>query len=218
MKAKSTRGASTRQRILESAAKLVYRNGVNGTSVDDVLSASGTGKSQFYHYFTSKDALVRELIQFHLEAMPAAQEALLSQLGTPAGVFAWLGQIQADYQAGLYSDGCPIGNLASELAAQNEDLRLSLQSIFGHWEARLTAGLQQMKAKGQLRADVCPTSLATFCIAAIEGALLLAKTEKTGTPLAATVGQLKAHLQAQMLGASRRPSTIRRPGTLSFCP
>src|SRR5262249_54302729 len=113
MKPKSARGASTRQRIIETAAKLMYKNGVNGTSVDDVLAASGTGKSQFYHYFTSKEALVKELIPFHLEKLTAARADLLTNLNSQAGIEAWLDQILADQRAGLYADGCPIGNLAS---------------------------------------------------------------------------------------------------------
>ena len=230
MKAKSARGASTRQRILETAAKLMYKNGVNGTSVDDVLTASGTGKSQFYHYFASKEALVKELIQYHLAALPAAQAGLLANLGSLAGIDAWLDQILADHQRGLYSDGCPIGNLASELAGQSEDLRANLQSTFAHWEACLTQGLKAMQASGELRPGVAPEPLAMFCVAAIEGALLLAKTEKSATPLEATVGQVKAHLRAQALGATRREGAQTeskaasasgtgkpRPRPLTFC-
>ncbi len=196
----------------------MYKNGVNGTSVDDVLSASGTGKSQFYHYFTNKDALVKELIDFHLAALPAAQKGLLDNLGTMAGVDAWLDRILADYDAGIYSQGCPLGNLASELSGQNEALRLDLQSTFAHWETCLTQGLIQMRTKGQLRTGVDPNSLAMFCVAAIEGALLMAKTNQAAAPLIATVAQIKAHLKGQSLGGSRRAGPQKRSTTMSFCP
>jgi TetR/AcrR family transcriptional repressor of nem operon len=220
MKAKSARGASTRQRILETAAKLMYKNGVNGTSVDDVLQASGTGKSQFYHYFTNKEALVKELIDFHLQALPAAQASLLDNLGSVAGIEAWLDRIVVDYKAGVYSQGCPIGNLASELAGQNEELRQNLQATFAHWETRLQEGLTQMRAKGQLRPGVSPVELATFCVAAIEGALLLAKTNQNVAPLEATVAQMKAHIKGQSLGATRRlgPGPIKKATGMGFCP
>lgn len=196
----------------------MYKNGVNGTSVDDVLHASGTGKSQFYHYFTNKDALVKELIDYHLAALPAAQQGLLDNLGSMAGIDVWLDRILADYEAGLYSQGCPIGNLASELSGQNEALRLDLQSTFAHWETCLTQGLTQMRTKGQLKPAVCPASLAMFCVAAIEGGLLMAKTNQSAAPLIATLGQVKAHLKGQAVGASRRPGGFKRPPTMTFCP
>lgn len=220
MKAKSARGESTRQRILETAAKLMYKNGVNGTSVDDVLNASGTGKSQFYHYFTNKEALVKELIDYHLAALPAVQATLLDNLGSIAGIEAWLDQIVVDYKAGVYSQGCPIGNLASEMAGQNEELRQNLQATFSHWETRLQAGLTQIRAQGQLRAGVEPVQLATFCVAAIEGALLLAKTNQSVTPLEATVTQVKAHIKGQAMGASRHlgPRPVKKSTGMRFCP
>jgi AcrR family transcriptional regulator len=220
MKAKSARGASTRQRILETAAKLMYKNGVNGTSVDDVLNASNTGKSQFYHYFTNKEALVKELIDYHLAALPAVQASLLDNLGTLAGIDAWLDQIVLDYKAGAYSQGCPIGNLASEMAGQNEELRQNLQATFSDWETRLEQGLIQMRAKGQLRVGVDPIQLATFCVAAIEGALLLAKTNQSVTPLEATVAQIKAHVKGQAMGGTRRlgPFPGKKQTTRGFCP
>ena len=218
MKPKSARGASTRQRIIETAAKLMYKNGVNGTSVDDVLAASGTGKSQFYHYFTSKDALVKELIEFHVQSLPAAREELLANLSSLAGIEAWLEQIGADQRAGLYEDGCPIGNLASELSGQNEELRQSLQATFAHWETRLTEGLRSMRAKGQLRPDVSPEALSMFVVAAVEGGLLLAKTQRSPSPLEASLAQLKSHVRAQCLGATRKRPEPQRHGRLTFCP
>ena len=216
MKAKSSRGASTRQRIIETAAKLIYKQGVNGTSVDDVLHASGTGKSQFYHYFTSKEALVKELIGYHVAALPAAQDALLGNLSTLSGIYAWLDQIVADYHSGAYADGCPIGNLANELAAQSEELRLNLQATFANWETSLTRGLRSLQTTGHLRRDLEPTELATFCVAAIEGALLLAKTEKSIGPLTATVSQIRNLLKMSSIGASKPKQKVR--GSFTFCP
>lgn len=220
MKPKSARGASTRQKIIETAAKLIYKNGVNGTSVDDVLSASGTGKSQFYHYFTNKDHLVKELIQFHVSSLPAAKPELLAGLGCLAGIEIWLDQILQDQRDGLYVDGCPIGNLASEMSGQSEDLRLNLQATFSHWETSLTDGLKAMKVKGQLKPDSTPDDLAMFIVAAIEGALLLSKTVKGTKPLEATVSQLKGMLRSQCLGATKRPVLAQRPKRqgLTFCP
>ncbi|MBM4250952.1 MAG: TetR family transcriptional regulator [Deltaproteobacteria bacterium] len=216
MKAKSSRGASTRQRILETAAKLVNINGVNGTSVDDVLNASGTGKSQFYHYFANKEALVKELIDFQASALPAAQESVLAGLSSLAGIDTWLDQIIADYHAGLYANGCPLGNLASELATTSEQLRLNLQATFANWEGSLSRGLKSLQSSGQIRREFDSTQMATFCIAAIEGALLLAKTEKSVAPLKATIEQIRSMLKVSSIGATKLKP---RPNAgFTFCP
>ncbi len=54
------RGAATRKRIVDAAANLTYAHGVDRTSLDDVMAESGVSKSQLYHYFADKDALVRK--------------------------------------------------------------------------------------------------------------------------------------------------------------
>ena len=56
----TARGAATRERIVSAAADLVWAKGAGMTSLDDVMEASGASKSQLYHYFADKDALLRE--------------------------------------------------------------------------------------------------------------------------------------------------------------
>ena len=56
----TARGAATRERIVSAAADLVWEKGAGMTSLDDVMEASGASKSQLYHYFADKDALLRE--------------------------------------------------------------------------------------------------------------------------------------------------------------
>ena len=62
MLTRSAKGAETRSRLSRAAADLFHKQGVRGTSPEDVIEASGTGKDQpFYHYFKSKEALVHEV-------------------------------------------------------------------------------------------------------------------------------------------------------------
>ena len=42
----TARGAATRARIVEAAADLIYAHGVEQTSLDEVMAASGVSKSQ----------------------------------------------------------------------------------------------------------------------------------------------------------------------------
>jgi AcrR family transcriptional regulator len=55
----TAKGAATRDRIVQSAADLMYIKGVHATTLDDVLAATGTSKSQLYRHFPDKEALVR---------------------------------------------------------------------------------------------------------------------------------------------------------------
>ena len=223
----TSRGAATRRRILDAAAELTYKNGVNGTSVDDVLKASGTGKSQFYHYFASKEALVKELIAYHLDHSPGLAALALDtgDLSSRAGFEAWLTRIVQAHRDGHFSGGCPIGNLAAELSGQSDHLREDLQAVFAKWEDDLSRGFEQMKLKGLLRQDAQAARLALFCVAALQGGLLLAKTERSAEPLAAAAAELIAYVKMLAVGASAQPKKGfgyplkgPRPLKVGFCP
>ena len=71
----TARGAATKARIVAAAASLVYERGIAGTSLDDVMAATGTSKSQLYHYFADKDALIHEVIKAQLGRIFTAQQA-----------------------------------------------------------------------------------------------------------------------------------------------
>src|SRR6185503_16096580 len=51
-----------RERILQAARELFYRDGVNAVSVDAIAAAAGTNKMTLYRHFASKDALLNEYL------------------------------------------------------------------------------------------------------------------------------------------------------------
>lgn len=233
MKAKSTKGQATRQRILSAASRLIRKKGVNGTSIDDVLEASKTGKSQFYHYFESKESLVLELIDSYgrvvFGATALTNDSDLSDIDhsppdsgpspikSLEALFQWFEDILESFENGAFTDGCPIGNLACEMASQNEEIRHLLHETLKKWEIWLQKNLEQLKDLGQLPQDIDPVETSTFILASLEGALILAKTERHANPLRQTTHGLKRYLQF-MQGQAPKARRPPRPMTLSFAP
>ncbi|MGI8414798.1 MAG: TetR/AcrR family transcriptional regulator [Nakamurella sp.] len=174
----TARGAATRRRIVDAAAKLIYAQGVGGTSLDDVMDASGTGRSQLYHYFADKDALVAEVITTQVSTLLEAQSHLLGQIGSLRGLKRWRDAEVVDTRTRHGAYGCPIGSLASELADRSESARTVLAACFETWESYLAAGLERMRAAGVLASEADPASLASAVMAALQGGLLLAQTTR----------------------------------------
>jgi AcrR family transcriptional regulator len=110
------RGHETRQRILEAAATLIFENGVAETTLEDIRAAAGVSGSQVYHYFEDKQALVRAVIDFQIDAVLEIQGAHLDHLDTMPGLRAWR-DFLVDHQRQLECrGGCPIGALGAEVA------------------------------------------------------------------------------------------------------
>ncbi len=178
----TSRGALTRQRIVDSTIRLVYAKGVESTSLDDVCGAAEVSKSQLYHYFEDKDALVRDVISAQAAGVLAAQGAALTKLDSLAALRRWCDSILA-LNRGTANGGCPIGSLANELANKSEQARALLVGGFNSWEDRLAEGFAKMQENGELGNSAVPRDLATGVLCAVQGGLLLAKTSRSEGPL-----------------------------------
>jgi TetR/AcrR family transcriptional repressor of nem operon len=186
-----------KEQILEVATGLMAARGYHRTSLDDVLRASGAGKGNFYHHFRSKEDLGYAILDRLLERFEARTLAPIFGDGTrdPLGqVDVFLDDILATQRARNCVGGCPIGNLATELADAHEGFRRRLAGGFERWRQCLAAALARAQALGTLAPDVEPAALARFLVAGIEGAILLTKVEKDIRVMEHCVAELRRHL------------------------
>ena len=190
----TTRGAATRARIVAGAAELMYARGVAGTSLDDIMAATNTSKSQLYHYFTGKDDLVLDVIRSQLEQVIAGQGVPLRELRSWAGLHRWRDHVVAMTQATSGVGGCRLGSLASELADRSEPARQVLAGCFAEWEGHLSQGFSAMQDEGELSADADPEALATAVMAALQGGLLLSQTARGAQPLELSMNMALDHV------------------------
>jgi AcrR family transcriptional regulator len=189
------RGAATKRRIVEAAAELIYAKGVERVSLDEVMEASGASKSQLYHYFDNKVALVREVIEFQTGRILEAISLHLERLDSFEALRAWRDVMVAANRAGGGVGGCPLGSLANELAAQSEEARLQLDQSFGAWSTIIELGLSRMRERGQIGSSADPKAMAVAVLAAIQGGLLLSKTARNSQPLELALDMALSHIE-----------------------
>ena len=191
------RGAATRARILEAAADLMHAQGVERTSLDDVMAASRVSKSQLYHYFADKDALVLEVIGKQAERVLEAHRPYLEAMDSRLALMAWRDAILRLNKSGRDA-GCPLGSLASELANESEPARRRVSDAFALWRERIESGLKRMQARGELAASAKPGDLALALLGAVQGGILLAKTTRSQKPLAIALDMAIDHVFRHM--------------------
>jgi TetR/AcrR family transcriptional regulator, transcriptional repressor for nem operon len=190
----TTRGRQTRERIVEAAARLMYRDGVAATSVDHVLADAGAGKGQFYHYFGSKDDLVDAVLEFHAAGGESEQAAIFAEVPGWEGVRAWLDAVVAGQARSRDAKGCPIGSMAAELAERDPTMRDRLAAALERKRIVLRDRLEQLRQTGDLSPGADPEALATFTMAVLQGALLFARTFGRQDDLERTVDEAWRHL------------------------
>ena len=59
----------TRERLIESARYLFWERGFAGTSMADLLAHADVNSGSFYHFFESKEALLRAVLDVYLHAL-----------------------------------------------------------------------------------------------------------------------------------------------------
>jgi AcrR family transcriptional regulator len=185
----------------------MYANGVEATSLDHVCAEAKVSKSQLYHYFADKDALVREVIAAQTQRVLAAQEPVLGKVDSPDGLRTWAETI-LDLNRGR-TTGCPLGSLANELASQSEATRVQLVAGFDLWADRLSRGFAVMQSRGELSPSANPHDLAISVLAALQGGLLLAKTTRSTAPLALALNMALKHVDAHRRLPRRRTTRAR---------
>jgi AcrR family transcriptional regulator len=199
MATRTAKGAETRLRIIRAAADLFHKQGVAATSPDQVIAASGTGKSQFYHYFKSKEGLVHEVLQSHLDAIRRGSYPVDCEVDSWRDLEQWFRahlKLQKSFQM---TRGCPLGTMGNEITASDELIRQDLSLIFEVMKNKLAAFFIREKAAGRLSPQAREHELADFCIATIQGAMLMGKINRSSELVETTLGEALTHLRRYTL-------------------
>jgi TetR/AcrR family transcriptional repressor of nem operon len=185
----------TRDRILRTAADLMFVKGAGVTTLDEVRVASGTSKSQLYHHFPDKETLVRAVVTLVGGQLLERQRQQLARLNSFRGLERWRDAIlqRNALRGGAY--GCEIGSLAAELSDTDEQAREMLAEQFRSWEELLAIGLNRMRDSGLLRPEADPMTLAVAMMAALQGGYLLAQTAHSPEPMAVALDMALNHVR-----------------------
>jgi len=197
MKARSKKGEKTRLRIVRAAGDLFHAQGVAATSPDQVIEASETGKGQFYHYFKSKEGLVHAVLQNYLEEIHAGNNAAYFEIkGWKDLERFFFSHLELQKSFGM-TRGCPFGTIGNGVTEKDELARQDLNLIFEIMKGNLAAFFIKEKAAGRLAKDADEDQLADFCIAAVQGAMLMGKIKRSAKTVETTIRAALAHLKQQ---------------------
>ena len=116
---------NTKDRLLEAACRLFYRDGVHATSVEAILEEAGVARHSLYLHYQSKDGLVAAFLQKRDERWRGWLAAFVeSRATTPAeGLLAMFDFLQQWFAQPDFH-GCAFINVAAEFSAPRHPFRL----------------------------------------------------------------------------------------------
>jgi len=175
----------TKTALLEAGKKVFLEKGYNNAGIEAILQTAGVPKGSFYYYFESKEDFGLQVIN-HFAAIYQSNIDLyfdnesLSPLDRLRRYFESICERLESQQC---RNGCLVGNLSQEMAAQSEVFRARLEEIFQDWVNRYAEVLDQAQRLGEIPSHLDVHELAEFWLNSWQGATLRAKATRGTGPL-----------------------------------
>jgi AcrR family transcriptional regulator len=171
---------TSRDRMIGATLRLLRSQGFRGTGMNQIVQESGAPKGSVYHHFPNgKEQLVIETLQVAgANVEKKITEALDSHKDVAKALRHYLEAYAREIGESDFQRGCPVGNVAMDVASSEPKIRSVCDEIFGTWTALIAKKLQ---VSGLPKTEA--SSLAEFVLSALEGALILCRAQRSTEPL-----------------------------------
>ena len=185
----------TRARLLDTTARLLQHRGYHGTSLSDILAASGAPRGSLYFHFPGgKDQLAIEATRAAVdEATQALRETLAKAKNPAQGVRAYVEAAGHLMRETDYTFGCPVSPVILDATAGVAELADLCRQAFETWADMLRTSFIAAGIPGR-RAN----ALALLVLSSIEGLLLIARAYRDCGALMTVAAELEAVVEAAL--------------------
>ncbi|MBN1457108.1 MAG: TetR/AcrR family transcriptional regulator [Sedimentisphaerales bacterium] len=163
----------TKGRILKAAGSLYSHHGCEGTTLDDILTASGITKGAFYHYFKSKDDLCLVL----LDKVIDEYQQIVDSIDPDATPFEQLGFFLNELirlnGSGEWINCRLMTRLSSETHTSSPGTDQKIAKFWRWYEDFYTELIEKSIKQGKLNSRINARMQAKMLISTIAGALTL---------------------------------------------
>ncbi|WP_157966274.1 TetR/AcrR family transcriptional regulator [Oceanibium sediminis] len=206
----TAKAQATRERLLVAAKQLVMSKGFAGTSIDDVLKATGLTKGAFFHHFKSKADLADQLMRWYAENdMKMFRTFLAEAEAAHDDPLQQLLHFLTDFEAYLCDpDHPPRGCMYALYTYEDDHFENSVKDfvseILRTWTAMYIRKFQEVIDRYPPAREVTAKQLAEMIVAVIEGGLILERAHRNPGMAARQSEQFRAYLELLFPTASEQ--------------
>ena len=187
---------------MTQAANLFNQRGFEGSSMSDLMAATGLEKGGIYRHFSSKEEIAAEAFDY---AWKSAFETRMHDLGRIQNSVDKLKRFIANFierRSGI-PGGCPVLNTAIEADDGNPLLRERARAAWRQWRDQLAEIIAAGVNRKEIRPEVDGKKVATLIISSLEGALMVARLERDKDALLTAQSHLEHYLETDLRLDSR---------------
>lgn len=185
----------TRQKLVKTTSKLLRTQGYASTGVSQILRESGVPKGSLYHHFPEgKTELAAAAVKYSNDFIRERLQEMVSVTDDPADTVAHFCNFYVhSLHKTDYHKGCPISTITLEAAASVDAIQVECAEGFN---MIVDLFVEQMTLRGV--ATSTAKSLATVVTAAVEGALILCRAQRSTRPLEIVRDSMSAQIRSQL--------------------
>lgn len=189
--------ALTRTRILHVTAAEMRLHGYKAASVADILAKAGVSKGALYYHFANKQELGYAAFDEIFVEDFLSKWALPMSSSRPIDVTCeWFNSFAQQCSQEDLQLGCPVCNIAIEMAGVDEQFRLKTMKMFNELQSQLSRIIVCSKERGQVRPDVDAEPVSAFVVAAIQGAIMQGKCDRSLKTFTSTLRCLSDYIRS----------------------
>ena len=198
-----TKGEQTRRDIVRKSAPLFNQKGYEGTSLSDLMEATGLQKGGIYRHFSGKEELATEAFDYSWGKAVSGRLDGVAEVPDCVNRLKKMIENFVELRAGLVPGGCPLMNTAVEADDGNAALRARAKKALQNWAVRLSKITTEGINKRQINRHIDPLKLSQLIIGSLEGALLISRLQNTDEPLRAIKQHLSEYLEQNVRATIR---------------
>jgi TetR/AcrR family transcriptional regulator, transcriptional repressor for nem operon len=197
-----SKGDLTKDHIIARSAPIFNQRGFVGASLSELMMATGLQKGGIYRHFKSKEELAAAAFLHACRLAGKARWANIDERDNAVNQLQHFVANFIDKRRELAPGGCPVMNTAVDSDDGNPILRNLVRKALRRWTKRIEDIVSAGILKGDIRKDVDPRVTASVIIASLEGALMIARIERSDERL----NDIREHLQS-FLQSLAKPMT-----------
>jgi TetR/AcrR family transcriptional repressor of nem operon len=178
-----TKGQETKHEIVRKAAPLFNQKGYSGTSLSDLMDATGLQKGGIYRHFSGKEELATAAFDYSWQRAVSGRLDGVEDLPDSVDQLKKMIDNFVEIRSGLVPGGCPLMNTAVEADDGNAKLRARARKALQAWTGRLSKITADGIGKRQIKSHLDPKRLSQWIIGSLEGALLISRLQNDNGPL-----------------------------------
>lgn len=195
----ATKGDETRKRIVQRAAGAFNTFGYSGTSMSDLMQATGLEKGGIYNHFANKEELAIAAFDYCVSITDARlRESYAEVKHSVERLLVYIEVFQELYDNPLLPGGCPIFNTAVEADDANPVLRAKAQAAMSDVLNMLQRITEKGIARGEIKPDVDSLEVATIMTSTLEGALVMSRLYKDDRYLKVAAEHLRQYIETSI--------------------